>query len=427
MSLFQSEFNSLQSMWQHEPDALRNLRQQSFNQFKTLGLPTRKWEEWKYTNFSELSNIPFNLSQPDSLPSSIRKPIPRFEDSYRLLFINGHFQQNHESLPDEINLTSLLNAFNQDASSFKTKRNANPFHLLNTAMMNSGISINIPDDVQLDKPLHLIYATTGHAKEIMNHPRFNLRMGKNTSITFIEHFYGYSSQSYFNNIVSDFDVGSHSTLNHYYIQEEGEQGFHVSSSTYHLKNKAVLHTHYLSLGSKLQRNNIRVVHEKENGESQLRGLSLSHQRQHLDTHVVVDHGSPHCTSTQLFKNILDGTSHGVFNGKVVVHSKAQKTYADQSNKNILLSKKSLMHSNPQLEIDADDVKCSHGSTTGQIDEEALFYLRSRGIDLKTARGLIINGFANEILESITINSVKDYMESKLNSWLSHLKMDKGNP
>jgi len=294
---------------------------------------------------------------------------------------------------------------------------------LNTSMMNSGVHVLIKPNTLIEKPIQLIYFTTEFSDPLMNHPRFVFHIGKNAQANIIEHYLGVSTLSYFVNSVTQVILDENARLFHVRIQEEAATGSHTASTHYEVKSNAQLNVTSITSGTQLFRHDIQLNLQGKGSEAILNGLSLTNNSQHQDQHVVVNHENDACQSHQLFKYILADKSSGVFNGKVVVHKDTKQTDANQSNKNLLLSSTALMNANPQLEIYSEDVKCAHGSTTGQIDPEALFYLRSRGIGLKKASELITGGFAKDILDSIKNENVKSYLINKIESWLESVLND----
>lgn len=419
MTEFKSEFKALTNRWTDEPADLQFLRNQAFGRFNELGVPTRAWEEWQYSDFSKIESSGFRLTTADDLPSVSENSLAQISDTYKIVILNGHYQEPLSDLPQEITVQSLLNVFQSEPTAIQngTASESNPFLVLNTAFMNSGLAIGIPDETVIDRPIHLLYFTTDIAEPIMNHPRFLIRLGNQAEVTIIEHYLGKTEIRYFQNVVTKISVGENSHLNHIRIQEEGPAASHISATHYTLEASAQVRGMHFASGSKLYRQNISVGLNGEGAEANLNGLCLSDETQHLDHYVLVDHNQPHCGSRQLFKYILADKSSGAFNGRIIVRPDSQKTDANQTNKNLLLSKSALMNSNPQLEIYADDVKCAHGSTSGQVDSEAIFYMQSRGIKKDKARLLLINGFATEVIQKVRDDATQDYLDNRLHEWL----------
>ena len=416
MKYFQDEFDTLLDSINNENDELTDLRKKSFENFIDNGLPTNKWEDWQFTNFSSIEKGDFRLS---SLSDAVELTglLPgRIPNTYLIVSINGYYQPNLSDIPDEAKVASGADHFSSDFNYQSLKsvqshqdRGLNPFYMLNTSMMNSGLSIHIKDNAKITKPIQIIYLTTSITSEIMNHPRFVFQFGNNSEATVVEHYIGSTSTPYFNNSVTKVELGENSFVNHIRIQEESEMSHHVANTFYNLKKDSNLNVNSASFGSSLFRHNIKLKFCGDSSSADYSALSLINDQRHHDQHIIVEHMSDACQSNQLFKYILSDQSSGVFNGKVVVEEHTKRTDASQSNKNLVLSPSALMNANPQLEIYAEDVKCSHGSTTGQIDPEALFYLKSRGLGHEKSMELIMNGFISDILELIKNEDIGEYL------------------
>ena len=417
MKQFQEQFDELLEYWPDEDSSLRDLRLKAFNKFKELGLPNKKWEEWQFTDFSSINKLNFRLSKDSDLPT-LPKTIPgRISNSYIIFIVNGHYQPQLSEIPSSVSIATGLEHFRSNPELYSINNSSNPFLSLNTSMMNSGLPIYIKDNAIIEKPIQVVYLTTNISDELMNHPRFSFNLGENSESTIIEQYIGSTSNSYFINAVTQVNIEKNAKLNHVRIQEDDQMSHHTACTYYTLNKSSILNSTSISSGSQLYRHNIKLSLNDESADATLNGLSLTKDSQHHDQHVIVDHNSDACHSNQLFKYILSDKSSGVFNGRVIVRESTKQTDANQSNKNLLLSPHSLMNANPQLEIYAEDVKCSHGSTTGQIDSEALFYLRSRGISKEKAIELIVGGFAEDILENIKNDDLKTFLSKNIFSWL----------
>ena len=418
MKYLQHQFQALLDHWQDERKEIRSLRKTAFDRFNQLGIPTKKWEEWRFTDFSEFKKNEYRLAWGDDL-QEIPKHIPGLiPDTHSIIIINGHYQPQLSKLPAGVSVKSHEEFFQFDRDVYSLNGNKNPFLALNTALMNSGIALVVEPDSIIENPIQVIYLTTALSDQLMNHPRIVLKIRINSQATLIEHYIGETKIPYFVNPVTQVSIDENASLNHIRIQEEDVSCCHTATTNYILKNDARLNTTSFSSGAKLFRHDIKLNFAGDNGEAVFNGLCLTKDHQHHDQHVIVDHQQNFCRSRQLFKYILAEKSSGVFNGKVVVRKNTKQTDADQSNRNLLLSPSAMMNANPQLEILADDVKCSHGSTTGELDDEALFYLQTRGIDSETAKSLLIYGFANEIIERVKPKSVLDYIQNRFTDWLS---------
>ncbi|HDY75563.1 MAG TPA: Fe-S cluster assembly protein SufD [Candidatus Marinimicrobia bacterium] len=418
MQHFRLELETLQSKWSDEPNTLSLLRQKAFSRFIELGFPTKKWEDWQFTDFSPFDKTEFRMASAEDLNSAKDYHIQSIGNFYSIVILNGHYQPQLSHVPEGVTIQTLPDLLLIDELIDFSPSEENPFVALNTSLMNSGLAIGIADGIKLTKPIHYQFLTTNLTDMVMNHPRLLIQMGDNASVSIIEQYNSDSSKLYWNNCVTIVKIGLNSSLNHYRILED--TGYYTGSMEYHLQKDAALNATYFSKSSKLFRSNVRIHFQGQNAVAELNGLSLSKDNQHVDMQVIVDHQHPHCTSNQYFKYILDDYAGGVFNGRVIVRKNSQKTDSSQTNKNLLLSKTASMHSNPQLEIYADDVRCSHGSSTGQLDEDALYYLRTRGIDISTAHQLMVEGFGGEVLSKIKDESTSAYLHKQLTTWLEEL-------
>ena len=418
MNYLQHQFQALLDHRQDERKEIRSLRKTAFDRFNLLGFPTKKWEEWQFTDFSEIRKNEYHLASGKDLPK-IPDEIPGLiPDTYSIIIINGHYQPQLTKLPTGVSVKSHEEFFQIDGDVYNLNGNQNPFLALNTALMNSGISLIVEPDSIIEKPIQIIHLTTALSDQFMNHPRLVVQIGKNSQAALVEHYIGETKIAYFVNPVTQVSIDENASLNYIRILEEDISCSHTATTNYILKNDARLNATSFSSGAKLFRHDIKLNFTGDGGEAVFNGLCLTEDQQHHDQHVIVDHQQNSCQSRQLFKYILADKSSGVFNGKVVVRKNTKQTDADQSNRNLLLSPSALMNANPQLEILSDDVKCSHGSSTGELDDDAIFYLQTRGIDSETAKSLLIHGFANEIIEKVKPISVQDYIHNQFTDWRS---------
>lgn len=419
MNHFKSELDSMQKNWSEEPRELSELRQKAFNRFSECGFPTKKWEDWQFTDFSPFDKTKFRISSADDVKDIDKSYTQSFADSFSIIILNGYYQPQLSRVPDGVKIRTLLDIFIINEKADLSYTEENPFIALNTSLMNCGLVVDVADDIQIDKPIHYQFISTAVEDNIMNHPRLLIRLGENSSTEFIEHYTGENTSLYWNNCVTVCELRKNSELHHTRIQED--TGYHTSNLEYHLQNDARLNTLFFNSGTELYRGDVNISINGQNAAAELNGLSLLKNNQHMDMRVIVDHAYPHCKSNQFFKYILDDKSTGVFNGRVIVQKDSQKTNSSQSNKNLLMSKNASMHSNPQLEIYADDVSCSHGSTTGELNEDIIYYLRSRGIDNESAQKLMVEGFAGELLVNSKNEKISAYLRNKLTSWLKSIK------
>lgn len=427
MKNFEKQFSNLLVDEPIKDDRLRTLRTKAFESFIQTGLPTKKWEEWQFTDFTTLSKEEYRLAKDFDLPSISGKIPGQISNFYTLIFVNGHYQPQLSHTPDAITvitgadyLKSNPNIFSINNESSEWTSKSNPFVSLNTSMMNSGLPIHISDNSNIEKPLQIIYLTTETTDKLMNHPRFDIHVGKNSKITILEHYIGSTNVSYLTNAVSQFYLDNNSQLSHVRLQEEDDTSHHIGFTSYNIEADSLLQSSFITNGSLLCRNDIKINFNGQGSHAQINGLSVTKDNQHHDKHIIVNHSNSECQSDQLFKFVLTDDASGVFNGKVVVGEDTKSTNANQSNKNLVLSPSAVMNANPQLEIYAEDVKCSHGSTTGQIDTEALFYLRSRGLSHDQANRLILNGFVSDILEKINNEEIKLYVNDAVSEKIRNM-------
>jgi Fe-S cluster assembly protein SufD len=396
-----------------QPAWLASIRQAGLARFTELGLPTLKHEDWRFTNVAPLAQQPFQSateSARESLDPSVlaRLPLSGLPGD-RLVFVDGHFAPALSRVgpqPAGVRLGSLAAALREDTALVEpclgrwSRAEANAFTALNEAMFQDGAFIHVPAGTTLAEPVQLIFLTTGHTPGVASQPRNLILTGRESRITILEVHAGLAEAPTFTNTVTELAVGEHATVEHLKLQDERAGAFHFAALYAHLGRSSNLVAHSFALGSRLARQNIRTVLDGEGIECVLNGLYLGASAQLLDHHMIVDHARPHCASHEYFNGILADRARGVFHGRILVRPGAQKTDAKQTNKNLLLSNQATADTKPQLEIYADDVKCTHGATVGQLNPESIFYLRSRGIPADTARRMLIHAFAGEIIERI---------------------------
>jgi Fe-S cluster assembly protein SufD len=294
----------------------------------------------------------------------------------------------------------------------------NSFTALNTAFLEDGGFVFVPDDTVLDEVVHLIFISAANGEAVVSHPRNLIVLGRRSQLRVVETYVGLANDLYFTNGVTEIVAGEDSVIDHYKLQRESDRAFHVATTHVSQARYSNFSTHVISLGGRLVRNDISTLMGGEASSCTLNGLYVTREEQHVDNRTNIDHEKPRCNSRQFYKGVLGGKSHGVFNGKILVRADAQQTNATQSNKNLLLTEGAQIDTKPQLEIYADDVKCTHGATIGKIDDEALFYTRSRGIDEESARTLLTYAFASDILRSINIKPIQCQIDLVLLNRLS---------
>jgi Fe-S cluster assembly protein SufD len=414
---------------------LREIRQRALERFLELGFPKTTDEEWRFTSLAPVARRPFVLPRKpaNGVKASDLADFTFCEpDCCQLVFLNGAFSRQLsflKSLPKGVKVKSLSAALEYDGDIVERHlaRQApfehHSFVALNTAFLNEGAFIYLPAGAVYKDVIHLLFVSTPQPDATMTHPRNLIVAGAGSQFTLIESHVGLNSGSYFSNSVTEIVAGEDSVIDYYRLQRESETGFHISSVHVVQERNSNFSAHSLSLGAALARNDFRVVLDAEGAECALNGLYAAQGRQHIDNHTWIDHAKPHCTSRELYKGILDHKSSAVFDGKILVRKDAQKTNSRQTNKNLLLSTEALVNSTPRLEIFADDVKCTHGATIGQLSEDELFYLRSRGIDGQTARTLLTYAFASDILSTVRIKPIQCQMDLLLLARLSRSGID----
>lgn len=408
---------------------LAQKRQAAIAFFYKNGLPSRKQEEWKYTSVKAIEDVAFKLSTARNIEDSDQKInlAPYLFDSdqaHALVFIDGIFQPDLSAVhayADGITVMSLAQALRErpdDLSDYLARfadAKSHGFSALNTAYIQDGIFLHCPKNTVIEPVIHLLFFAS--AFDTVSHIRNLIVLDENAQATVVEHYIGANENRYFTNSMTEVITHQHAKLNHFKLQQESHQGYHIGTLEVHQKQGSAVNAHSFSFGGRLVRSDTNVYLADEHVQCQLNGLYVTKGQQHVDHHTRIDHVKPHGESHEYYKGIIDGQSHAIFNGKVYVAQDAQKTNATQQNKNLLLSKQAEIDTKPQLEIFADDVKCSHGATVGQLNDDALFYLRARGIDDETARNLLIHAFANDIIERVDVALIQGQLKRILAQYL----------
>jgi len=433
---YASEFASLEKeFYGSEPEWLRALRRSGLDRFQNVGFPTLKDEQWRYTNVAPIAKQRFLSAvhlQGDGVSIDRVRPasFTQFEGS-ELVFVNGRYApklSTLKDLPGGVRVGSLAKMIVWEPRAVEpylgrfAKVDANPFAAMNTAFLQDGAFIEVPKGVAVKHPLHILFVSTFHPQPTVAHPRNLILAHEESAVTVTESYVGLDEGAYFTNAVTEAVVGPGARLDHYKLQRESEKAFHVGTLQIHQERGSVVSDNFLSFGGGLVRNDVNAWFNGEGGDLSLFGLYSTHGTQHVDNHTLIDHAKPACSSRELYKGILDGRSRGIFYGNIVVHKDAQKTNAMQTNKNLLLSKDALADSIPGLQILANDVKCKHGSTTGQLDENAIFYLRSRGLDPGAARALLVYAFAREVVDKVRVAAMHAVLSIQLASRLPYAEI-----
>lgn len=407
------------------PDWLRAIRARGTERFREVGLPTPGQEEWRDTRLGPLTSTTFSPAETPATPSgSAELPaVGRLAHAGpRLVFVDGRFDAAASSAAGDVPglwVGTLQRALDEIPDRVRplleerTETAGVAFESLNDALFREGALVLAEDGATAEAPVRIDWLS-GHAAEpTATHPRTLIAAGRGARLRVVETYLGVAPAVYFTNAVTTAVGGDDAEIDHIRIQQESEEAYHISTLRSSLARDGRYRLHAIDLGGKLVRNHLTARMGGAGAHCLLKGLYLTRHRQHLDNHTVLDHAEPHCDSRELFKGILDGKSRTVFSGRIVVRQDAQKTDAKQSNPNLLLSPDALAQTRPQLEIYADDVKCTHGATVGQMDEDAIFYLRSRGIDRTAARHLLIRAFAGEILETIESEPLRETLEREV--------------
>jgi Fe-S cluster assembly protein SufD len=404
---------------------LDNFRGAGMASFQALGFPTRRHEEWKYTNVDAIASQSFVQANGENIPVDARALLARSylnRPGHRLVFVNGVFApelSRLQHLPIGVRLESLADALERSDPTVLAQlgRHANhqsqPFVALNTGFVGGGALVVLPPSCRLEEPIYLVFASAGGDSPVISHPRILIVLGRGSEAQVVENYIGLENKRYFCNAVTELVVEADGAVEHCRVQEDSEAGYHVGTLAAHLARGCRLTAHAITLSGALTRNNVRVELDGEDAACTLNGLYLANHTQHVDNFTEIEHAKPRGTSAELYKGILGGSAHGVFNGKIVVQKDAQKTNARQTNRNLLLSPDAAVNTKPQLEIYADDVKCSHGSTIGQIDADAMFYLRSRGLGQDEARSLLSFAFASEVVGKINVVALRQWLDDYL--------------
>jgi Fe-S cluster assembly protein SufD len=412
---------------------LAKLREDALAQFAETGFPTTSVEDWRFTNVAAIAKTEFQLAHlRDEELLAVRAQIASHripETAGRLVFVNGHFRQEFSaiaSLPTGVVATSLAAQLDENPLRLEpylgrylnTKRD--PFSALNTAFLEDGAFIHIRRGTALEAPIHLLFFSVGGEAPRMNHPRNLVVAEEGAELPIIEEFASIGNSPVLCNAATELVVGEGAVVAHYRIEQENSTVFQISTLRMQQAKSANVSSHSLLLGGALVRNNVHPVLAGEGGECLINGLFLGRGHEHLDNYMLVEHASPRCQSRQFYHGILDDQAHGVFHGRIIVHKDAQKTDAKQTNRNLLLSDDAQIDTKPQLEIFADDVKCTHGATIGQIEENALFYLRARGIDEVSARRLLLEAFASECLDRMKEGPARTHLAGLIRDHISRM-------
>lgn len=414
-------FEQLQGASLNGSATVSGLRTEAIETFAARGLPTSKNEAWKYTNIVRALRHEYDLEPVDAAdvdPAVVERHLIPGLDAHVVVLVNGRFdptQTRIHDLPQGVIIESFADATRRHADlvsrhygRYVDMKNE-AFAALNTAFASDGVFVYVPTEVVVDRPIHILHLVTT-SRDLMIQPRLLYAFEAGSNAVVVETSSGVSTGRTFTNSVTEAYVGPNAHFEHYKVQDLGDSATQVYNVQVYQERDSVFTTNTVTLSGALVRNNLWFLPDGENCETHLYGLFLGRGKSHIDNHTFVDHAKPNCYSEELYKGILEDESTGVFNGKVYVRQDAQKTNAYQSNKSIVLSEKANMYSKPELEIYADDVKCSHGATTGQLDQEALFYLRARGLSEQLARALLLQAFAKDVVHNIKLDPLRELLD-----------------
>ncbi len=402
-----------------DPSWVRSLRKGAIERFANLGFPTAKDEEWKYTRVEPIVRTPFKFSLDPSTNGVALSQIESFSFGSlkwpRLVFVNGFYSaklSDLSGLSGKVKVGSLREAILKEPARVEqhlgryASLEKNAFGALNTAFVLDGAFIDLGVGESVSEPIHLIFVSSSPEGAVLSQPRNLIVAGKGSSATVIESYVSLADEVYFTNAVTEIVLDEGAKLDHNKLIRESEKGFHIGATHVCGKKGSFLSSSSIAWSGRIARNNLRVLFDAEGSECALNGLYVVSTGQHVDNSILIDHAKPSCTSNELYKGIVNGRGTAVFNGKIIVREDAQKTDAHQVNKNLLLSEEATVDTKPHLEIFADDVKCTHGAAVGQLDEEAIFYLKSRGLREKSARDVLTYGFASDVIQRIKIAPVQ---------------------
>lgn len=411
----------------HGNPFLKAKRQEAFQAFQQLDFPTTKHEEWKYTNIRKALGAAYALDVPSTVsPADWAQFHVMGLDAHLVVFVDGKFSPENSSFQNGggLQIAPLAEVAQHRPEFVETHfgqhiRSGNDiFTALNTAFSHEGLVISVEKGKVIEQPIFILHVTDTRKAAVFAQPRILVVVGEHAQASIIEDHAALGNEPSFTNLLAEIVVEKNAVLHHYKLQNKGTDNYSVNTTEVDQADNSHYHNTTITLGGGIVRNNLHIALNGEHIEAFMTGLYLVKDKDHVDNHTLVDHRQPNCYSNELYKGILDGHSTGVFNGKIYVQQYAQKTNAYQSNKNVLLSPTASVNTKPQLEIWADDVKCSHGATTGALDEEPLFYLRSRGIPLDQAKAMLMHAFAADVLDRIKIEAFRKHVEQLIEERLS---------
>ncbi|MSO34844.1 MAG: Fe-S cluster assembly protein SufD [Acidobacteria bacterium] len=420
----------MEALVQAPPAWVKERRESAAKQFAAVGFPTTRDEDWRFTNVKPIAEANWPLArggfkQAEALVASVNVP-----GAVRLVIVNGEFAaglSDLSALPKGLRIASLRDRARDATDGIETHLGkvfnlaTHPFAALNTSLLDDGVAIMVTKGAIVETPIHIVIVTGGD-RPVVAHPRVLIVAGENSQVRVAQTFIGAQGSAYFNNAVAEVVVGPSALVQLYTDQRESDRAFHIANIQAHVETKGVFESHAFSTGARIMRHDIGIGLKGEGADCTMNGVYLADGERLMDTHTSLDHAVPHCTSHEIYKGILAGKSKAVFNGRIIVQLDAQKTDAKQTNRALLLSDDATINSNPQLEIFADDVKCTHGAAVGQLDEEALFYLQARGLTRADARDMLLHAFAGEVIAGLQIPALREQIET---NFFARLRQDTG--
>ena len=402
------------------PAWVKERREHASRRFAEVGFPTTRNEDWRFTNIAPIAEAKFAPAQGSFKQAASLIDSVRVAGSVRLAIVNGEFVpalSDLSTLPKGLRIAGLRDGARDGADGLEQHLgkvfniDTHPFAALNTSFLDDGVAIFIAAGAAIETPIHIVTVTGSDGGPVTAHPRVLVVAGENSQARIGQTFIGTPDSVYFNNSVAEVMVGQGAIVDYYTDQRESDRAFHIANLQAHVSAKGVFASHAFATGAKIMRHDIGIGLKGEGADCTMNGVYLADGDRLLDTHTSLDHAMPHCTSHELYKGILAGKSKAVFNGRIIVRIDAQKTNAKQTNRALLLSDDATINSNPQLEIFADDVKCTHGAAVGQLDEEAMFYLQARGLSRPEARDMLLHAFAGEVIEGVKIPALREQIEA----------------
>jgi Fe-S cluster assembly protein SufD len=424
---YNAEFQRARAQAPSQPHWVVQARESAIERFGRLGFPTTRLEQWRFTSVAPIAERAFRLAGESAALPDTHLVAPLSAAIAHAVWVNGRFDpelSTLQRLPAGVQILSLEQTLASNPGLVEpylgklALTQTSTFTLLNTAFLRDGVVIALAPGTIVEDPIEVVFASNRETHDTIGHPRLLVIAGEGSQAMILERYVG--SGSAFSNAVSEVWLDPGAVVDHYKLQEQPEDSFHIGTLFVHAARSGTFSSHSLTFGGGLVRNEVVATLAGEGIDCTLNGLYLGRRKQLIDNHTTIDHAMPHCGSHEVYKGILAERAHGVFNGKIIVRPDAQKTDAKQTNKALLLSEDANINTKPELEIFANDVKCTHGAAIGQLDEAAMFYLRSRGLGVAEARAMLVHAFAGDILNRVKIAPVREYLENILTARLPHV-------